>query len=445
MSVENATLTEEKINYIKLFRFFLPLAITPVMIGLTHSIINAALARLPEPELSIAIFTVIRGLIMIISMPILMSLQMVVTFVDDMNSFQKTIKFIILLSFSLFFLLILLAYTPLGGVILASFYKLTDPQELSFAYPAMRIAVFLPLVQALRNTHQGLAISLKKTRYFIPGIICRLISISIFLWWVVKTQTFSGAIAGSLTWVAGIGIEGVFIALIILYSYQTPHNLMTDIPQKNNSKLTYRELFRFFLPLGLTMSFASFIQPIIQSGIARGNQVTLSLAAYGVAWSLVALISGALRTLHQLSLVFSRNVGDPRWVIVKRFSLITGLTVTILIILIGLTPFGYFLFNSIIGVSPEITLLARKVTLAFIIFPILRAMRESYWGLLMKRRTTSIIGIAKGTNMLAVFLILLWSITSLQLQPAILGALAFSIGELFETLVIWYYAIKRSL
>ncbi len=445
MSVVKTSITEEKLTYSRLFRFFLPLAITPVMIGLTHSIINAALARLPEPELSIAVFTVIRGLIMIVSMPTLVSLQLVVTFIDDHNSLKKVMRFILLLSLSLFFTLMLIAFSPFGGYILSEFYKLTGSKELSLAYSAMRIAIFLPLVQALRNAHQGLAISLKKTRFFIPGILCRLISISVFLWWVVKARTFSGAAAGSLTWVAGIGIEGVFIALILFYSYQSPHNIISNLPQKNNTITTYRELFKFFLPLGLTMSFASFIQPIIQSGIARGNSVTLSLAAYGVAWSIVALISGALRTLHQLSLVFSQKVGDPCWIVVRRFSLITGLIITILIMFIGLTPLGYFLFNYIIGVSPDITLLAQKVTLAFSFFPLLRALRETYWGLLMKLRTTSIIGVAKAANMTAVFLILFWSITTFNIQPAILGALAFSTGELFETLFIWYYSLNKCL
>lgn len=437
------TKSESKLSFWTILKFFLPLGATPFMIGLTHSIINAALARLPYPELSIAIFTVSKSLVAIVSMPTLLSLQLVLTFADNKESFMKTVKFIIIMGGTLFSILLLIAYTPLGKWLLVTFFRLKKAQQLNFAYLALHIACFLPLVQLSRNIFQGLAVSLKQTKMLLPGIIMRLSSISIFLWWVVRTKALLGVVAGSLAWIVGIGMEGVFIFLILKYYYGSINNTLSELPVKNEETLTGTHLFKFFLPLGIMMSLASLLQPVIQGGIARSPQPTRSLAAYGVAWSVVALLGGPLRRLHQLSIVFIEEKDDDNLSRIKLFCLAIGLTLTIIILITALTPLGTIVFQNIIGVSAELAVIARKATLAFCLFPLIRSFRESYWGMLMSQRTTSVIGIAKASNLITVFLVLITGITYLQIQAAIMGGLAFTAGELIESLVIWGFVRKK--
>lgn len=430
------------ISYKKLFRFFFPLAATPIMIGLTHSIINAALARLPFPEESIAVFTVVKGIVMIISSPTLMSLQLVVTYVDDRDSYKQIIRFTWAVGGILFSLLMLLAYTPLGEWIFRNMIGLTADNQISFAYAALRIACFLPLVQVLRNTHQGIAIAVRKTNFFVPGIVLRLIIISLFLWYAVRTRLVLGVVAGSLTWVTGIGIEGFFILGSLIYYFNNLDLAIEKMPKRNKDNPVLAEIVKFFIPLGLMISLGAFLQPIIQSGIARSNLATQSLAAYGVAWGLIATISGPIGMLHQLSLVYTEGTGDINWKPVMNFSLLTGLVLLLIISVIALSPLGNWLLIDVIGVSDEIARIAQRVLLAFALFPLIRSFRESYWGLLMNRRTTSLIGIAKIVNIVVVASTIFFGILKLSVQPAVFGALAFTLGEGVESILIWYYAVK---
>lgn len=54
------------IKYKELIKFFLPLAVMPVIIGITHNAINASLARLPFPEITLAVYAVSKSLTNII-------------------------------------------------------------------------------------------------------------------------------------------------------------------------------------------------------------------------------------------------------------------------------------------------------------------------------------------------------------------------------------------
>ncbi|MFW5992057.1 MAG: hypothetical protein ACOCQN_02585 [Halanaerobiaceae bacterium] len=434
----------ESISFWSIFKFFLPLGATPFMIGLTHSIINAALARLQFPELSIAIFTVSKSLVAIVSMPTLLSLQLVLTFADNLKSFKKTFKFILIMGATLLSILLLIAYTPLGKWILVTFFELTETRQLNFAYMALHIACFLPVVQLSRNTFQGLALSLKKTKMLLPGIFMRLLSISIFLWWVIRTGFLPGIVAGSLAWIVGIGIEGIFIFLILRYNYGSINNTIVKLPDKNHEPPTFTHLLHFFIPLGIMMSMTSLLQPVIQGNIARSSRPTISLAAYGVSWSIVALLTGPLTRLHQLSIVFLKE-GDEDWSKIKLFSLSLGFAISAIVITTAITPLGNLVFQNIMGISAELTEIARNVLLAFSLFPIICSLRESYWGLLMKQRTTSIIGAAKVSNLVTVFMVLIMGITYFHIQPAIMGGLAFTAGELMESLIIWRFISKKNI
>src|SRR6056297_915849 len=86
--------TLKEVTYLQLIKFFTPLAVLPIMISLTHIIINSTLARLPLPELSIAIFTVVKGITNIVNSPTIMSRQLIVSMVDDRSSYRQARKFL---------------------------------------------------------------------------------------------------------------------------------------------------------------------------------------------------------------------------------------------------------------------------------------------------------------------------------------------------------------
>lgn len=432
---------DKEVNYINLLRFFIPLAVMPMMISMTHTIINASLARMPLPEMSIAIFTVVKSITNIANAPTIMGRQIMVSLVDSKDNYQKVKKFVWTMAFFLFSIILLFGLTPLGNFLLKDMIGIKNPQEIALAKTALIVTSFLPIVVLFRNIYQGMATALKRTKIVVPGVLLRLIIISGFLWWVVSTEIMTGVMAGSIAWIVGIAIEGSFIFGFIVYYYHSPLKAAEKMPDHSQGNLNFIKIFKFFAPLALMMLLTKALQPIIQSGVARGQSPTISLAAYGVAWTTVFLFSGSLRMLNQLSMVYTDKVNDKNWTKVKRFSIMAGILISIIMVIVALTPAGYFLLHRIIAVSKEVTDLAQQTILAFSIYPLIRAFRESYWGVLMKQRTTKVIASAKTANLIVVSLVVFIALGLLSLSTtipaAVVGAIAFTLGELVETIVIW--------
>jgi hypothetical protein len=152
--------------------------------------------------------------------------------------------------------------------------------------------------------------------------------------------------------------------------------------------------------------------------------------------------------LHQLSLVYTDRIGDPNWGKIKVFSIVAGLIVSVVMITVALTPIGYFILHRIIAVSKQVADLAQQTILAFSLYPLIRAFREAYWGILMRQRSTSLIAGAKIANLIIVSTTVLISLSifslSATIPAAVIGAIAFTLGELIETIYIWYKVVNDS-
>lgn len=435
MNIENTPL-----SYRILIKFFLPLAVFPILVALSHTIINSALARMPLPELSIAIFTVVKSVSNIFNAPTIMTRQLFTSIIEDKKSYYLSRNFAFILMSILFVLMMSLGITPLGDFVYRNIIGLQTQKEIDLATSAMMVTAFLPIMVVMRNAYQGIATGLKKTLLIVPGVVLRVVGIIFFLIWVLKTNSINGVIAGCLAYVLGIGLEGVFILGGLKYKLGSILKAVKKMPASDfdSSNLDYYQIFKFFLPLAFTIMITMFIQPVIQSGLARSASPVRSLAAYGVAWTLITMLAGPLRMLHQISLVYHNT--DENMKKIQIFNLALGALTSVVTVIFALSPFGYFVLHNLIAVSHDITLLAQKVILAFAVFPIARAVRETYWGMMMKKRTTPVIAKAKGLNLFAVILSLLVLLgfvnVYFNIEPAVLGAVVFTIGEFLESFII---------
>jgi Na+-driven multidrug efflux pump len=434
----------KRIEYQDLVKFFLPLAVMPLIIGVAHNAVNASLARLPFPEITLAVYAVAKSITNIIKSPIHMSRQTVISLVDDLRSFKFVSRFIFGLGVLYFLMIASLGYTPLGEVVFRKIIGLKDPQEIKFAYQALSIMAFIPLVESVRNIMQGLAISLKKTNLITPGVVVRIISISLILLWVTANQAAAGVTAASGVWLIGIAIEMVFITLALRYSFGSFSGVIESLPNNVSKKVNLKRIIKFFIPIAIMAFLARFVQPVVQSGIVRSSIGTNDLAAYGVSWTLVMIFVGPLDMLHQCSLVYARELNNDNWQRILKFSLAVGMTVSIILAFLAFTGLGDFVLIKLISVSPAIAAVVRKVISAFVFFPIIRAFRETFWGVMMQRQTTNIIAAAKIVGLVFVVLVFLILALTMELNAAIIAALALTAGEAADALTISFFIIKNN-
>lgn len=439
--------TPRRVTYSRLLRFFIPLGAMPLLIASTHTIMDSTLARLPAAEVNLAIFAIVKMLTNAIKSSDVMTRRTTTSLVDSRQSFRQVMTFSWSLCLVLLALTVSLAYTPAGGWVLQHVIGLDDPAQIELAYTSMKIAAFLPIVEVFRNSIQGIAVGLERTNILAAGTALRLILVSGFLVWVVGTNAMAGIVATSLAWTVGIGIEGVIVFVYMWYRFGSLGDAAEQMPARNHTALTTLDILKFFMPIAITITITSWLQPIIQSGLARSVSPTQSLAAYGVAWGLVFLISGPVRVAFQCSLVFTDGLDDPNWPIVQRFNLLVGAFASGVLLLWGLTPVGTFLVETLMAVPASVAAMVRPTLAAFSLLPLVRAWRESYWGILLNYRDTNIIGIAKVANLLVVvtLLVLLFGLfrAGAFVVPPVAAAIAYILGNALETVTIWRYTVRQ--
>ncbi len=437
-----------RVSYRRLLAFFVPLAATPFLISSTHNIINAALARLPSPELTLAIFSVVKSFSNAIKAPALMSGQITTAMADSRQSYRLTNRFVWTLGGFFFLVLVVLGYTPLGGAFLRGVMGLTDPEAISLGYQAMRITAFLPLAEVLRDSNRGILIARQRTGFVSAATFTRLVVIVAFIVWMVATGLLPGIQVAALTWAGGIGVEGLFVFGSLFLLFGSPMRAAEGVPSRSGRTLSVRYVLGFFLPLAVMMIVRGTLQPLVQAGIARGAaSATRALAVYGVTWALVLNVIAPLQLLHNTSLVYAPGRDHPSWRRVFWFCIATGGFMSGVLLLLGLTPLGYVVFERILGVSREIAAEASQAVLAFSLLPLFWGARESYWGVMMRRHRTRGIGVGKVVNIAAVAfaMVVLFVLVRdvVWIPPSVVGALSLSFGELVETVLVIRLAVRE--
>ncbi|RME60960.1 MAG: hypothetical protein D6790_08555 [Caldilineae bacterium] len=170
----------------------------------------------------------------------------------------------------------------------------------------------------------------------------------------------------------------------------------------------YRRLTRFLLPLVITIVIQEFGGQFLSAGMARMPDATTTLAAFGLAWSLVLFLASPLAQSKQMSLVL---VEDQRtfWMAL-RFVLAAGLCLVAIQLGLALTPLGDWVIEDLHRVDPAVGGSVRTVLLWLGPIPIFRGLTLFLAGLLMRARRTEVVSYATGTSitlgLLAVFALL---------------------------------------
>jgi hypothetical protein len=152
---------------------------------------------------------------------------------------------------------------------------------------------------------------------------------------------------------------------------------------------------------------------------------------------------GSLDMLHQCTLVYSEDLNAFNWQIILKFSLIVGGLASLIFLIISLTPVGDFILIKLIAVNPQISILVKKIILAFVFFPIIRAFREIFWGIMMRRQQTAIIAVAKTVGLVFIVVSFIILTINTNLNAAIIAALAITIGETADAVTISWH-IKQN-
>jgi hypothetical protein len=157
--------------------YYIPLAMTTMLIMLWQPIGTAAISRMPNPLTSLAIWPVLYGSMFILRSPGMSFNEVVVALIDKPGAWKNMRRFTIILISGTTLLFFLIAGTPLALMWFRDISAL--PLHLTeLALNAYWFALPIPALNVLRSWFQGTILTSKQTRGIPESVV---VSLSVFI------------------------------------------------------------------------------------------------------------------------------------------------------------------------------------------------------------------------------------------------------------------------
>lgn len=178
--MEKAPRVEPPLDLNSFLKFYVPLAMTSLLLLLTNPIISAAVSRMPKALDSLAVWPVIGGLIFMFRSPGVAYNEVVVALLDEPQSSFNLRKFALILSIVTSGLLVLVAITPLSNIWFENITALTPNLSL-MAQTGLWLAILIPAFNVWQSWYQGVLVHGRKTGGITEAVMIYLIASTVLL------------------------------------------------------------------------------------------------------------------------------------------------------------------------------------------------------------------------------------------------------------------------
>ena len=423
-----------KLTYKAISLLYLPLAASWVLMLLEAPLINAFLARGPDPELSLAAYGVALGIILVVEAPILMMLELSIALSRNLGAFYRIRLFYVIVGLAITVLGLAVFYTPLSEVVLCRLMNI-PPRIASEAAFALRILAWWSFPIGWRRIYQGVLINDGRTRIISVATAVRILILVGVILIGQRLTSMPGAALASVAMVLAVTAE----TGITHWAAHSSIGRRLSIAAIDSAVPGLRYLWLFYLPLAITSVLRQVIRPVINAGMASAPAAELSLAAWPVAFSLVSIFWGPTMGLQQVTVALSND--KDSWRTVSRFVLAAGLVLTAALGILCFDPPLDVALRSLGGLSSQLAALAAPSTRIMILLPLAYTFHALFTGLLVKRGHTSAVRTAKSVNLVIVVLALFLGLKLTRLSGSALGSMAITLGALLEA--VWLYFRAR--
>ena len=180
------------------------------------------------------------------------------------------------------------------------------------------------------------------------------------------------------------------------------------------------DAFRFFLPLMLMAELMMISHAVISAFLARMTDPEPILAAYSIAFYFHATIGSPIWACQFVAVSFIRDRASMYRLL--HFSTQVAGVIALLMLAVGLTPFGIWLFRTLFGAGPEVAAAAQRCALIFTFVMVFAVVRSLVYGLFMVERKT--IYVTLGTVVRLAGLGIVLAGLTLFIEGAEVGAIA---------------------
>ncbi len=292
--------SESRLSQREIAFFFFPLLLNVQLMSLSHSLINGALARLTQPVITLAGFSIAIVLHLCLASPAYQNHTIAIALVRGRRSLFGVGLYVLAVALYVSVLLALVAYTPLGKLVFEQWLG-ASPAIADEALSVLAILTFLPFFTGLRGLCQGIVIRARRTGLVSLATLIRILSLLVFL--MLGRRWFNGAAVGAFGLLACIVVETTFMIWFAWKGYT---------PCADEGEKSLGAIFRYALPLSFSSAMQQTVPLMISAIISRLPDSAPALAAFGIIRGFIFLLAGPMRNLQQAYLTLVKGRVDSQ-------------------------------------------------------------------------------------------------------------------------------------
>lgn len=415
----------------KIFKFWLPLAATWLMMSLEGPYLAAIIARLVEPKYNLAAYGVAFSFALIIEAPVIMMMSASTALVKDFASYKKLGNFNFAVSGLITVIMLIILIPSIFDFIAIDLVNLT-PEVEELTYKAFFVLLPWPGAIGYRRFYQGIMIRHNLTKRVAYGTVVRLLSMSLTALLLYLYSNLDGAVIGASALSVGVTTEAIASRIMA-------HNILLKLKGENldNEHLSYKGIFEFYYPLALTSLIGLGVHPMVTFFIGQSRMSIESLAVLPVINSLVFIFRSLGLSYQEVGIALIGEQGE-NFKRLADFALKLGFILAGLLILIALTPISKFWFYNVSGLSETLTDFVKIPVIIIAVMPLLTVIISFQRAMLVSFKNTSPVTFATAIEVTIIIITLFISIKIFDLTGVTAAMIAFIIGRLCAITFLYF-------
>jgi hypothetical protein len=419
------------LTHARIFRFWLPLAATWLMMAVEGPFLAAVIARLAEPTYNLAAYGVAFSLALVVEAPVIMIMSAATALARNRLSYIRLRTFTHALNAGVTLAMVVALLPPIFNALAYSLIGL-PPEVASRTHIALLILLPWPAAIGIRRLYQGVLIRHRLTRRVAYGTVVRLAAMFGTAFALARHGDIEGAWVGAAALTMGVSCEAVASRFMANGALR---QLMAVPGVASGAAASWVALTRFYYPLALTTLLSLGIHPVVTFFVGNSRMSLESLAVLPVIGSLVFIFRSLGLAYQEVVIAL---IGDEQegYAPLRTFGLLLSLGVAVGLSLIAWTPLAGVWFRNVSGLTDELAAFAITPTRILAVIPGLTAILSFQRAVMVIRNTTNRVTWATIIEVVGTVVVMWIAISILNAVGAVAAAAALLIGRIGANLYL---------
>ena len=362
-----------------IFRFWVPIAASWLMMAIEGPVVAAVIARLADVKPNLAAFGVAFTFAIIVEAPVIMLLSAATALAANGPSYRRLRAFTHLLNGGVTVAMLILLTPPVFALVFERGIGLTEP-VLGLTHRALAILLPWPAVIGYRRFYQGIMIRRGRTGLAAACTLVRLSTIVVAS--VVLSRTsLPGALVGAAALSSAVTLESIAAFLMARGVARETCAIAGEAP-------TFGAIGRFYTPLALTAFIGLVAQPVLTFFMNRSPHPLESLAVYPVIHSFTFLFRSMGLSYQEVAIALLAR-GRYHRAGVRAFAWLLGAGSALALAAVAYSPLAVVWYGKVANLTPELLAFAIPATQALAVMPLLSVMLSYQRALFVNVRRTA--------------------------------------------------------